>query len=110
MTDIVKKKLSRNEIKKLATQKRKLDIIKGFGSVIFKTDMKPRKSANLEEEVSIEFDNDQGLRRKGNFVIPINQKISFAEQIPKRRKRNPWTEVEVNLLDIAMDEVPEGQP
>ena len=72
--------------------------------------MKPRKSLNLEEEASIDFDNDEGLKRKGNFVMPRNQKISFTEQTPKRRKRNPWTEVEVNLLDIAMDEVPEGQP
>ena len=39
-----------------------------------------------------------------------NQKASFTERMPKRRKRNPWTEVEINLLDIAMDEVPEGQP
>ena len=69
---------------------------------------KPSKSANLEDEVSIDFDNDQGLKRKGSYVMSSNQKASFTERMPKRRKRNPWTEVEINLLDIAMDEVSEG--
>lgn len=78
----IEQPLTTDQIRKKATTKRKHML-----------------NENYAESMTT-FDNEPSLMRRREH---LEQSSSLSP--PKRRKRTPWSEMETNLLDVALDEV-----